>query len=107
RHHVDAWHQDGEQPAEPGDLSQVRGERPGRSGVLDLDGHLAAVTPYGVVDLSDRGRERRMVVELGELVAPVAAERSGEYAVDRGNAHRRGRVLELGERLAVRRCELV
>ena len=76
-------------------------------GVLQLDGDLAAVPPDPAVHLPDAGRGRGGVVEVAEPAAPPGAELLGHHPVHGRGRHRRRRVLQLGQRLAVRRRVLV
>jgi hypothetical protein len=91
-----------EHGAEPGELVEVGEERLPRARVLDLHGDRLARLPHRPVDLTDRGGGGRGVVERGEPLPPVGAELAGQHLVDRGRRQRRRRLLELGERLAVR-----
>jgi hypothetical protein len=58
------------------------------------------------VNLADRCGGGRLVVELGELRPPVLAETFGEHLVHRGRRQRGGRLLEFGQRGAVRAGDL-
>ena len=53
--------------------------------------------------LADTGCGRRRVVEIGEPIAPAAPELFGQHAVHAGRLHRRRSVLQLRQRLTVRR----
>ena len=71
------------------------------AGVLDLDGHRAAVAPHPLVHLADAGRGHRGVVELGEPFTPLGAQLSVEHPVNLGRRQRRGVLLQFGQGLAV------
>ena len=95
-------------PGDPRELVEVGDQRLGRPRVLDLDGDLAPVAPDALVHLADRRRGGRHVVELDELGArPARPELAGEDLVHPVGAHRRAGLLQLGERRAVRRRELL
>ena len=88
-------------------LVEVGPECVARAGVLDLYGDVAAVAPDRPVHLADRGGRRRDVVELAEPPPPVPTRTPAEHAVDDFGRHRRRRLLELGERRAVRPGEFL
>src|SRR5215813_570262 len=49
------------------------------------------------VHLAERGRRRRMMLEMGELGLPVGPELGTHAALDEGPAHRRRLTLQLGK----------
>ena len=104
---VHAREEGGEQPGEAGELVEVGHQRGRRAGVLDLHRDVAAVAPGRAVHLADAGRGRRLVVELLEPLPPGAAELLGEHRVHGAHRHRRRRLLQLGQRLAVGRGDLL
>ncbi len=75
--------------------------------VLDLDRHLTAVGPHTLVHLADAGRGHRGVVERAEPFAPLGAQLGVEHPVHLGGGQRRGVLLQLGQRFAVRLAELL
>ena len=82
------------QPQDHPEVLHVRADRLGDAGVLDLHRDLAAVVQPRPVDLADRGRGHRRLVELGERLverlarartrSPCACRRSGPWARRRG-----------------------
>jgi hypothetical protein len=91
---------------EPVEAADVRDQRLRRAGVLHLDRHRGAVLPHRAVHLADARRGHRPVVEGPEQVAPAGGERRVERPVDGGGRHRRRRLLQADERVAVRPGEL-
>ena len=63
--------------------------------------------PAAPVHLADRRRRGRAVVEPDQPVPPVRAELAAELVAHRRGRHRRRRVLQLGQVLAVRRRHLL
>ena len=64
------------------------------AGVLDLDGHGAAVLERGLVHLCQRGGGDGLMVKAGEDIAEWAAELTGDLALDYREGARRHLVLE-------------
>ena len=62
--------------------------------------------PDGLVHLADRGRRGGRVAELGEEVAPVLAQFSGQHLVHGAGRQRRRGLLQLGQRGPVRSRDL-
>jgi hypothetical protein len=98
---VHAGHHAAEHPSHPRHLVQVAHEGLARPGVLDLDGHGAAVPVHRLVHLADRRRCGGVVVELREPVTPIRAELVGEHGMDRLRGHRWCGVLQAGEGRAI------
>ena len=86
---------------------QVGAQRLVSSGVLDLDGHLAAVGPHSLVHLADAGRGHRVVVEGGEPFTPLGAQLPVENPVHFLRRQRRGVLLQFGQGLAVGLAEFL
>ena len=55
-------------------VAQIRVDRLRHPGVLDLHGHVVAVDRRGAMDLTDRGRCERMLVEVAEHALERTAE---------------------------------
>ncbi|CAM5685277.1 hypothetical protein SALBM311S_09166 [Streptomyces alboniger] len=93
-------HAGDQRPQEPGEAAQLAevGEQ-GLAGprILHLDRDLTAVVPHRPVHLSDRGRRRRLVLELHEQLTPVLAEPFREHRVHGARGHGRGGFLEFGQ----------
>ena len=94
-----ARHERLQQPAHARELAKVRPQRLLGARVLDLHRDLAAVLPHRAVHLPDARGRGGGVVELAEPLGPAAAELLGEHPVDVAGRHRRGRVLQLRQRL--------
>ena len=97
----------GGHPGHPGHLVQVRDQRLAGPRVLHLHRHRPAVAPDAAMHLPDRGSRRRLVVELAEQLAPPRPQLGGQHPVHGRRRHRRGRVLQLGQRGAVRPGQLL
>ena len=89
RPYLEPGHEHREQPRHAAELVEVAEERAPGARILDLYRYLAAVPPAGSVHLPDRGSGGRLVVELGERLAPVRAEVFGEDTVHRAGGQRR------------------
>lgn len=95
---VHARDQRPQQPGEPAQLRQVREQRLPGPRVLHLDRHIPPVVPHRPVHLADRGGGRRLLLELQEQLTPLLTEPLRQHLVHRAGRHRRGSLLELGER---------
>jgi hypothetical protein len=104
---VHAREEGGEQAGEAGQLVEVGHQRGRRAGVLDLHRDVAAVPPGRAVHLADAGRGRRLVVEVLEAGPPGAPELLGQHRVDGAHSHRRRLLLQLDQRLAIGRGDLL
>ncbi len=71
---VDARRDRAHDPQDHPEVLHVGPDRLGHPRVLDLDRHIAAVVQAGAVDLADRGRGDRLLVELGEQVHELVLE---------------------------------
>ena len=95
---------------------EERGEQPGEPRPSWLRSAISAVAAPGywiltatsrpsrqvaAVHLADAGRRGRLVVERWNALAPRPAELLGEHRVHGAHRHRRRRLLQLGQRLAV------
>ncbi len=96
----------GEQPGNPAELGEVAEQGVAGARVLDLHRDRAAVVPDGPVDLADRRGRGGLVVELGELVAPVRAQVLGQHPLHGAGWQRWRGFLEPGQRRPVRPGEL-
>ena len=89
---------DGEQHLE---LAEVRLDRRGHVGILQLAGQRRAGEGGRAVHLAERGRGGGLEVEGAEAVLPVEAELGRHAAAHEGGPHGRGLVLQLGELLGI------
>ena len=76
---------------------QVRPHRAGDARVLDLDGDLAAVAQRRAVDLPDRGRRDRLLLEGREHLGDRLFQVVLDHAAHLLEGHRRRGVAQLGE----------
>ena len=105
---VDAGNPPAGDPGDPRELVEVAEQGLGRSGVLDLHGHVAPVAPHRPVHLPDGGSRRGGVVEGLELRrAPPRPELLGQYPVHHRRGEGRCGLLELREGRAVGAGELL
>ena len=86
--------QGGEDTQEEADAVQVCLDDVPNAGVLDLDGHDAAVLERSLVHLSQRGGGDGLMVKAGEDIAQWAAELTRDLALDYRKRARRHLVLE-------------
>ena len=85
------------QPQDQPEVLQVRPHRRGDARILDLDRDLPAVGQPRPVDLADRGRGDRLLVELVEHVLQRLAELVLDHLSHLLERDRRGGVAERGE----------
>ena len=78
-------------------VAQVSLDRLRHPGVLDLHDDVVAVDRGGAVDLADRGRGKRTLVEVGEHALERAAELLPHELLELGEGHRWDVVAEGGE----------
>ena len=88
RHRHPAGDQRG-QPQGHGQRADIARDRIGHPRVLDLDGHVRAVGPHRTMDLADRGRGGRVLVELAELRAPSRSQLRFQHRADLGERQAR------------------
>jgi hypothetical protein len=79
-------------------VAQVGIDRLGDAGILDLDRHGTAVGRRRAVDLADRGRRERFVLEVGEHALERDAELVFQELLDRFERQRRDVVAQRGQR---------
>jgi hypothetical protein len=80
---------------------EIRLERIGDFGVLHLDRDATAVGEHAAMDLADRRRGERLVLELREQLLDRLVPLDLEHALDLVPAHRRRRVAQVRELLLV------
>mmetsp|Transcript_32142 Transcript_32142/g.44869 ORF Transcript_32142/g.44869 Transcript_32142/m.44869 type:complete len:313 (-) Transcript_32142:195-1133(-) len=82
---------------DPVELPQIRLDRRGHVGILQLDRHLGVVGKRSPMDLAEGGGGGRFPVEGREPLAPVGAQLAHHPALDERPAHRRGVRLQVAE----------
>jgi len=107
RAHVGAGYHHLQQLGEPLQGAQIGHQCLVGAGILDLDGHLAAVVPDRVVHLPDARGGGLVGVELGEPLAPVPTELLGQHPVHVLGRHLRRVGLQLDQGFLVRLGQLV
>ena len=96
-----------EQPRDPAELVEVAEQRASPApGYWIFTATSRPSLQHRAVHLADRRRGRRLVVELGERLAPVRAEVLGQDRVHRAGRQRRSRLLQLGQGRPVRAGDL-
>ena len=89
------------------ELVEVGFERRGHVGILQLGRDLASVRQRRAMDLAERGGERRLLVELGELALPVRPQFGRHAPAHEGPAHGRRVGLQLGQLAGIFRRQRV
>jgi hypothetical protein len=79
------------------ELLQVGLYRRSHIGILKLAGQFLSIKIGRPVDLAQRRGRRRLGLEAGETLTPVAAHLAGHAALDKGPAHGRRVGLKLGQ----------
>ena len=96
---VEAGRQPLDQREQQGQVAQVGVDRLGHAGVLHLDRHRLPVARHGAMDLADRGRSERLLLERGEDRGRLLPQLGAQQLLDLLVGQRRDVVAQRRQRL--------